>query len=139
MKKSFIVYHEWRELFDTLGDVNAGKLIKAMFEYSVSGKEPKMPRNLSATIKTTKHPPPSCTPGGSSPAEFFVITRACFLIWWLNGLVALVPPGMTRRISFHGVIRPVTGSRSMYDLLHLININHLDHLVVAVFVGDESV
>ncbi|HEC66019.1 MAG TPA: hypothetical protein ENI23_12060 [bacterium] len=38
MKKSFLVYHDQKEVFDELSDDEAGKLIKAMLSYAVDGK-----------------------------------------------------------------------------------------------------
>ena len=37
MKNSFVLYHDNKEIFDALKDESAGKLIKAIFEYEVTG------------------------------------------------------------------------------------------------------
>ena len=41
-KDSFILYTEQREIFSQLSDEDAGKLIKAIFNYSETGQEPEL-------------------------------------------------------------------------------------------------
>ena len=38
MKKSFILYYDLKEVFDFLTDEEAGKIIKAVFNYEISGE-----------------------------------------------------------------------------------------------------
>lgn len=45
-KNNFILYHEQREIIDQLTDNQAGKLFKAIFQYSM-GEEPKLSKTLS--------------------------------------------------------------------------------------------
>ena len=42
MKSSFILYHENKEIFDSLSDEHAGKLIKCIFEYDMTGEIPEL-------------------------------------------------------------------------------------------------
>lgn len=42
-KNSFILYNEQKEIFDSLDNENAGKLIKAIFEYEINQKLPEDP------------------------------------------------------------------------------------------------
>lgn len=37
---SFIMYHDWKPMFEKLTDEEAGKLIKAVFNFAVTGEEP---------------------------------------------------------------------------------------------------
>lgn len=37
-KNSFILYHDQKQVFDELTDEQAGKLIKAIYEYNINGK-----------------------------------------------------------------------------------------------------
>ena len=39
MKNSFILYYDLKEVFDFLTDEEAGKIIKAVFRYEISGEE----------------------------------------------------------------------------------------------------
>jgi hypothetical protein len=48
MKKSFLIYQDWEEVFDSLTDNQAGKLIKAMFDYSRGEKV--MLKNATALV-----------------------------------------------------------------------------------------
>ena len=41
-KNSFIVYHNYRDKLKSLSDAQLGKLFKAMLDYSITGKEPKL-------------------------------------------------------------------------------------------------
>lgn len=54
MKDSFILYQEQKEIFDTLTDNEAGKLIKAIFEYE-SGQSPKLNKTLSLVFIPIKN------------------------------------------------------------------------------------
>lgn len=47
-KNSFVLYFQWRELFNLLDDENAGKAIKAIFAFAESGE---VPENLSPDAK----------------------------------------------------------------------------------------
>lgn len=46
MKDSFILYQEHKEIFETLTDEEAGKLIKAIFEYEDTGKITQLDKSL---------------------------------------------------------------------------------------------
>lgn len=46
MKDSFILYQDHREIFDTLTDEEAGKLIKAIFEYEETGDIKNLDKSL---------------------------------------------------------------------------------------------
>lgn len=54
MKDSFILYQEQKEIFDSLTDNEAGKLIKAIFEYE-SGQSPKLNKTLSLVFIPIKN------------------------------------------------------------------------------------
>lgn len=54
MKDSFILYQEQKEIFDTLTDNEAGKLIKAIFEYE-AGQSPKLNKTLSLVFIPIKN------------------------------------------------------------------------------------
>lgn len=41
-KNSFILYDSFKDVFDELNDEQAGRLIKAIFEYKVTGSEPEL-------------------------------------------------------------------------------------------------
>lgn len=45
-KDSFILYLDDKEIYDLLSDEDAGKLIKAIFEYMKTGEEPKLDKSL---------------------------------------------------------------------------------------------
>ena len=47
---SFIVYSAWGELFRELSDVSAGRLIKALFEYVRTGREPEFKKGSGLSI-----------------------------------------------------------------------------------------
>ena len=40
MKKTFVMYASWKPLFDALPDEDAAKLIRAIYEYQLTGEEP---------------------------------------------------------------------------------------------------
>ena len=42
-KRGFVLFNDYAEQFCSLSDVSAGKLIKAIFEYTTSGTKPKLP------------------------------------------------------------------------------------------------
>ena len=44
MKKSFLIYQDWEEIFDSLTDAQVGKLIKAMLDHSRGGEVALSPR-----------------------------------------------------------------------------------------------
>ncbi len=46
MKKSFLIYQDWEEVFDSLSDAEVGKLLKAMLDHS-RGENVKLPAKLS--------------------------------------------------------------------------------------------
>lgn len=54
MKKSFILYQDQEETFDALTDERAGKLIKAIFDYT-KGEQPKLSPGLSVVFISIKH------------------------------------------------------------------------------------
>lgn len=54
MKDSFILYTEQKEIFDTLTDSEAGKLIKAIFEHE-TGQSPKLNKTLSLVFIPIKN------------------------------------------------------------------------------------
>lgn len=53
-KDSFILYQEQKEIFDTLTDSEAGKLIKAIFEYE-AGQSPKLNKTLNLVFIPIKN------------------------------------------------------------------------------------
>ena len=55
MKDSFILYQEQKEIFDTLSDSEAGKLIKAIFEYESTGQSPKLSKTLNLVFIPIKN------------------------------------------------------------------------------------
>ena len=55
MKDSFIMYQEQKEIFDTLSDNEAGKLIKAIFEYESTGQSPKLSKTLNLVFIPIKN------------------------------------------------------------------------------------
>lgn len=46
MKKSFLIYQDWEEVFDSLTDAQVGKLLKAMLDHA-RGEEVNLPSRLS--------------------------------------------------------------------------------------------
>lgn len=50
-KKSFIVYHSYRECIEDLTDEEVGKLFKAMLEYSQKGEVPEMAKPLKVAFR----------------------------------------------------------------------------------------
>ena len=50
MKDSFILYTEQKEVIDKLSDEQAGKLIKAIYEYVETGQMPKLNALLEIVI-----------------------------------------------------------------------------------------
>ena len=55
MKDSFILYLEQKEIFETLSDNEAGKLIKAIFEYESTGQSPKLSKTLNLVFIPIKN------------------------------------------------------------------------------------
>lgn len=55
MKDSFILYLEQKEIFETLSDNEAGKLIKAIFEYESTGQSPKLNKTLNLVFIPIKN------------------------------------------------------------------------------------
>lgn len=55
MKDSFILYLEQKEIFETLSDNEAGKLIKAIFEYESTGQLPKLSKTLNLVFIPIKN------------------------------------------------------------------------------------
>lgn len=55
MKDSFIMYQEQKEIFDTLSDNEAGKLIKAIFEYESTGQSPILSKTLNLVFIPIKN------------------------------------------------------------------------------------
>ncbi len=50
-KKSFVVYHSYRECFKDFSDEEIGQLFKAMLEYSQKGEVPEMSRPLKVAFR----------------------------------------------------------------------------------------
>lgn len=46
MKKSFLIYQEWEEIFDSLSNEHAGQIIKAMFDHA-KGEDTKLSTRVS--------------------------------------------------------------------------------------------
>lgn len=55
MKDSFILYVDQKELIDTLSDSEAGKLLKAIFEYETTQKLPKLSKTLNLVFIPIKN------------------------------------------------------------------------------------
>ena len=55
MKDSFILYLEQKEIFETLSDNEAGKLMKAIFEYESTGQLPKLSKTLNLVFIPIKN------------------------------------------------------------------------------------
>lgn len=54
-KDSFILYNEQKEIIDTLSDSEAGKLIKAIFEYETTLQVPKLSKTLNLVFIPIKN------------------------------------------------------------------------------------
>lgn len=55
MKDSFILYVDQKEIIDTLTDNEAGKLLKAIFEYETTQKLPKLSKTLNLVFIPIKN------------------------------------------------------------------------------------
>ena len=52
-KRSFVMYHDQKPIFDNMSDEDAGKLIKSLFEYS-EGNEPVLDGLMKALFSSFK-------------------------------------------------------------------------------------
>ena len=53
-KKSFIIYHDYREALTDLNDEQVGKLFRAIFDYEIEKKEPNFVGELKMAFKFIK-------------------------------------------------------------------------------------
>ena len=54
-KRGFVLFHDYAEQFCSLSDASAGKLIKAIFEYEISGSCQKLPQRADMAFMFIKN------------------------------------------------------------------------------------
>ena len=54
-KRSFVLFHDYREQICSLSDAACGQLFKAIFAYEIDGESPKLPQKAEMAFMFIKH------------------------------------------------------------------------------------